>query len=183
MSNQNRRNTQSSAPTVNPVEVPEVEADSLLDGEHLVVITSDAVKVVAPAIDPKYIITPGKTITLNVMGVDVTIEPKNPDGTVNPQYTKTLKTLEEGMDLALADDRFKLEDMLKARISTMLDDIQETWDIEHGEGVKDVKLLLANWAIGVWFGSKGIDHVEFSEGKKLESRKRALRSDAGTTHS
>ena len=178
MSKNTRRQNQSSTPTM---EAPPVVAESLLEGEHLVPEVKEAVTPVVPAIDPKYIITPGKTITLNVMGVDVVIEPKNPDGTVNPQYTKTLKTLEEGMDLALADDRFKLEGLLKNGIKALLVVIQEKLDTEHGEGVKDVKLLLANWAIGVWFGSKGINHIEFSEGKKLESRKRALRSDAGTT--
>lgn len=136
-----------------------------------------------PPVDSKYEVIPGKPITMNYMGVDITVEPKQADGSANPAYAKILKQLEDQVDAALAGDRFMLEDRLKDGMKIMLQDIQEALDTEHGEGVKDVNLLLAGWAIGVWFNSRGVEKVVFGEGKKLEVRQRAQRSDAGSAQS
>ncbi len=172
MADKGRNNTQ----TVEPVKKTVVTGNLLEE----IPAVKEALK---PPVNPKYEVTPGQPITMNYMGVDITIEPKQGDGSANPAYTKLLKQLEDQVDAALADDRFMLEDMLKSGMRVMLTGIQEALDMEHGEGVKDVQLLLAGWAIGVWFNSKGIERVHFSEGKKLEGRERAKRSDAGSTHS
>ena len=173
--NKNRNNTQT--PTVEAVEEPVVLTGNLIEEPPEV---KEAIQPSTPLVDPKYEVIPGKPIVMNYMGVDITVEPKQADGSANPAYAKILKQLEDQVDAALADDRFMLEGMLMGRMKTMLVDIQRTLDTEHGEGVKDINLLLAGWAIGVWFNSRGVEKVAFGEGKKLEVRERAKRSDAGS---